>query len=319
LPEDIRAPFRIQFDNARDPYTARNALGIAGTGAGLITSVSSPLAVTGGNLTIDLSGYQPLDADLTAIAALTGTNTIYYRSAANTWSAVTIGTGLSFAGGTLAASGSTNPAAVLQIFTASGTYTPNAAMRNCIIECIGGGGAGGGSVGTAGHCYSGGGGGSGAYSRSNFAAATIGASQSVTIGAGGTGVVAANGNAGGATSVGALVGANGGTGGTSSSGTPALGAGGAGGAIGTGQIAFRGAPGANGIWSQVAVIQASGAGGASAFGGGGVGVAALATSANGNAASNYGSGGSGGFSQNTTSSSTGGNGSAGIVIITEFL
>ena len=54
----------------------------SGTGGGFITSVTAPLSVTGGNLTIDLSGYQPLDADLTAIAALTGTNTIYYRSAA---------------------------------------------------------------------------------------------------------------------------------------------------------------------------------------------------------------------------------------------
>ena len=48
---------------------------------------------------------QPIDADLTAIAALTGTNTIYYRSAANTWTAATIGSGLSFSAGTLTASG----------------------------------------------------------------------------------------------------------------------------------------------------------------------------------------------------------------------
>jgi hypothetical protein len=45
--------------------------------------------------------YQPLDGDLTAIAALAGTNTIYYRSAADTWTAVTIGGNLSFSGGTL--------------------------------------------------------------------------------------------------------------------------------------------------------------------------------------------------------------------------
>lgn len=51
------------------------------------------------------AAYQPLDADLTALAALAGTNTIYYRSAANTWTAVTIGSGLSFAGGSLSASG----------------------------------------------------------------------------------------------------------------------------------------------------------------------------------------------------------------------
>lgn len=48
---------------------------------------------------------QAWDADLDALAALTGTNTIYYRSASNTWSPVTIGTNLTFSGGTLSASG----------------------------------------------------------------------------------------------------------------------------------------------------------------------------------------------------------------------
>jgi len=50
-------------------------------------------------------GAQAADADLTALAGLTGTNDIYYRSAANSWTSVTIGTGLTFSGGTLAASG----------------------------------------------------------------------------------------------------------------------------------------------------------------------------------------------------------------------
>lgn len=49
--------------------------------------------------------YQPLDGDLTALAALGGTNTIYYRSGADVWSPVTIGANLMFSGGTLAASG----------------------------------------------------------------------------------------------------------------------------------------------------------------------------------------------------------------------
>ncbi len=52
-----------------------------------------------------LDARQPLDADLTALAGLSGTNTIYYRSAAGTWSAVTIGSNLTFSGGTLTASG----------------------------------------------------------------------------------------------------------------------------------------------------------------------------------------------------------------------
>ena len=49
--------------------------------------------------------YQPIDSDLTALAGLTGTNTIYYRSGVATWSPVTVGSGLSFSGGTLATSG----------------------------------------------------------------------------------------------------------------------------------------------------------------------------------------------------------------------
>lgn len=52
------------------------------------------------------SVVQAWDADLDALAALAGTNTIYYRSAANTWTAVTIGSGLSFSSGTLSSSGS---------------------------------------------------------------------------------------------------------------------------------------------------------------------------------------------------------------------
>jgi hypothetical protein len=53
-----------------------------------------------------LDSKQPIDADLTAIAALSGTHNIYYRSAANTWSSVTIGSGLDFTGATLSATGS---------------------------------------------------------------------------------------------------------------------------------------------------------------------------------------------------------------------
>lgn len=48
---------------------------------------------------------QAYDADLAALAAVTGTNTIYYRSGANTWSPVTIGANITFSGGTLSASG----------------------------------------------------------------------------------------------------------------------------------------------------------------------------------------------------------------------
>jgi hypothetical protein len=84
---------------ALDAAAARTTLGLGtlATQNGTITDyLTTSAAVT---------TYQPLDDDLTALAALSGTNNIYYRSAANTWSSVTIGTGLTFTGGTLAASG----------------------------------------------------------------------------------------------------------------------------------------------------------------------------------------------------------------------
>ena len=34
----------------------------------------------------------------------------------------------------------------IQVFTASGTYTPSASMTTCVIECVGGGGGGGGTA-----------------------------------------------------------------------------------------------------------------------------------------------------------------------------
>jgi hypothetical protein len=77
------------------------------------------------------SGYQPLDADLTAIAALTGTNVIYFRSAANSWSPVTIGANLSFSGGVLATTG------LLTTAAASTTYQPIDADLTAIAALAG--------------------------------------------------------------------------------------------------------------------------------------------------------------------------------------
>jgi hypothetical protein len=102
--------------------TARAAIGlgsaaVANTGdfeaAGSVSSaIASHLAAvdphpqytTSSELASALTAYQPFDADLNAIAGLTGTNTIYYRSGAGTWSAVTIGDNLTFSSGKLSAS-----------------------------------------------------------------------------------------------------------------------------------------------------------------------------------------------------------------------
>lgn len=55
-----------------------------------------------------LDNKQPLDGDLTSIAALAGTNIIPYRSGVNTWGQISIGAGLEFTGGTLSATGLSN-------------------------------------------------------------------------------------------------------------------------------------------------------------------------------------------------------------------
>lgn len=89
----------------------------------------------------------------------------------------------------------------VQIFDTPGTYTytPTANMQYCIVEVQGAGGGGGALINNNvlnNYNFSGGGG-SGAYCKSYYDAATIGVSQSLTVGAGGAGNVnSVTGNAG---------------------------------------------------------------------------------------------------------------------------
>lgn len=105
------------------PGTSPLSIPKGGTGAATASAARTSLGVAIG------SNVQAWDADLDALAALSGTNTIYYRSAANTWSAVTIGGNLSFSAGTLnvgdaellALAGLTSAANKVPYFTGSGT------------------------------------------------------------------------------------------------------------------------------------------------------------------------------------------------------
>jgi hypothetical protein len=78
---------------AANTYALRT---LTGPAAGLTVSNGDGVS---GNPTLALAN------DLAALEALSGTDTIYYRSGVSTWSAVTIGTGLLFSGGTLSATG----------------------------------------------------------------------------------------------------------------------------------------------------------------------------------------------------------------------
>ena len=212
---------------------------------------------------------------------------------------------------------------VQQVFTSSGTYTPTSGMAYCKIEVLGGGGGGGG----AGHClgsYSsgGGGGGSGGYAQGIFSSGTIGASQTVTIGAAGTaGAAGANtGGTGGTSSVGAIISATGGVGGGGGS-EAAFGytAGGVGGAGTGGSYQFTGTEGGTAFTTTAGTSTPgmSGYGANSLFGGGARSTGAINGGSAGNAATNYGSGGGGGATFSTAAA--GGVGFKGIVIITEYV
>lgn len=199
-----------------------------------------------------------------------------------------------------------------QVFTSSGTYTPSTGMLYCQIMCLGGGGGGGGV--TSGADHAGGGGGVGGMSLGIHTAADIGASQTVTIGSAGGGASSGNnsGGSGGDTSVGTLCigkGASGGGGSASSSG----GAGGAGGVAGTGNVIA--AVGGNGLTGVGGSAGTGGNGGNSLYGGGGVGQSG---NGNGNAASGRGAGGGGSKDAGSSGNKSGGAGTAGLVIITEY-
>ena len=107
----------------------------------------------------------------------------------------------------------------VQRFTALGTYTPTAGTAYAIVHMVGGGGsAGGREVALVSQSAATSGGAGGGSLVALLTAAQIGASQLITIGLGGAAAaIGAVGNAGGTTSVGALLSCTGGLGGLVSS------------------------------------------------------------------------------------------------------
>lgn len=210
----------------------------------------------------------------------------------------------------------------IQVFTATGAYTPTAGTVSIVAEALGAGGGGGGiNAVTASTGTGGGGGGSGALATgritSNFSGTTV------TVGAAGAGGVAGsnNGTNGGTTSFGSVLNAGGGVGGTAgvASGTVHIKDGGIGGAT-NGSASIAGFSGQNGEPGMLIVSLAiGGSGGSSIYGGGGVETLISGASTPGNNASGFGAGGSGACGTIASAvARAGGNGTAGICLIYEY-
>lgn len=174
------------------------------------------------------------------------------------------------------------------------TWTKPSGLKYVVVEVQAAGGNGGDAAGAS---NGGGGGGAGGYSRKLIAAASLGTTETVTIGA-----------VGNSSSFGSHCSATAGSNGTAGS-SSALG-----GAGGTGSGGDINAAGGGGGPGSKAVGQ-GGVGGSSFFGSGGAGT--YGNDVNGNAAGNYGGGG-GGASTESTGTQTGGAGGPAIVIVTEY-
>jgi hypothetical protein len=211
--------------------------------------------------------------------------------------------------------------------TGASTYVPSSTMTFAIVKVLGGGGGGGGTATTStGQAATGSGGASGSLGVSKLTAATIGASQVVTVGAAGSfGGVNGNGGNGGASSFGSLITAPGGGGGPVglASSPPYLQVGGVpagaatfGGSVNP-SISTGGNAGILGACSSLANVALSGGGGHSPLTGGGGG-ASVGGNNIGKAATSVGAGGGGGAVNASQAGTTGGVGGAGCVIIEEY-
>jgi hypothetical protein len=270
--------------------------------------------------------FVPLSAGGTNAALTASNGGIPYSTA----SAISLLSGTATAGLALLSGASGAPAwstskpitkVNVQTFTSSGTYTPSSGMVFAWVKAVGGG-AGGGTAQVSGTAaLAGGGGGAGSYGEGLYTAATIGATQTVTVGANGLPNASGTGS-----SLGTLLVTNGGnTGGNAANNT--VNAGGPGGNAGSG--GFINLPGIDGMAGFAAAAATSALGQVVIVGGQGanspVGVGGLSPiltitgSTAGSLGSGFGAGGSGAVYNGTTGSAPGGGGSPGIVIITEFI
>lgn len=193
------------------------------------------------------------------------------------------------------------------------TWTKPAGLKYVVVEAVGGGGAGGF---TTSNTNSGAGGGAGEYVKSIIAAASLGATETATPGAGGYGDkdAGSTGGAGEDSTFGALLTAKGGAGGASEA-TPTPG--GAGGSGGTGDFKLNGEDGSPAT-PGAAGESIGGRGGSSQLGKGGAANNIATSNTSAGPGKLYGGGGAGGTGTAAAIDVWGGNGAGGAVIVTEY-
>ena len=180
----------------------------------IISSQISPSVTLYGNPIV--TGNLTLDTTATSKLYLSAANTVKVQTANTTALTISSAQIVDFANApTIAGSALGGIAPTIQVFTATGTstYTKPAGLKAAFVRLVGGGG-GGPNVNNS--ETTGNGGGGGGYSERLIAAGSIGATETVTVGTGGTaGTMAGNGTGGGTTSFGTLLSATGGSGGVS--------------------------------------------------------------------------------------------------------
>lgn len=300
---------------------ARGGTGITAIGASSTMAISDGTNFKWQTLFFNgISGFLNLATQVVGVLAQgnggTGFSTyttgdILYASASNVLSKLGIGsTGqvLTVAGGvpTWAPVPSTASSTVdyfIASTTPTSTWTKPAGLKYVVIEVIGGGGSGGNEAFTTAASA---GGGAGGYCKRTLPAASLGSTETVTVGAGGAAQASsgATGNTGNTSSFGSWCSSTGGTGGGGSTSSNNR-AGGSGGTGSGGDLNVPGNAGEGGS-GTAAASAVPGIGGGSFFGGG----------AGGNAGN--GSNGGGGSGIGAGSTGAGGAGGTGMVIINDY-